>query len=53
MIFDGHLGGHDALVGDVDGDGDLDIFSKVWNLWPGNANEGKEHAEYLENKLFE
>jgi len=53
VIFDGELGGHDALVGDVDGDGDLDIFSKVWNLWPGNANNGREHAEYLENKLIE
>ena len=53
VIFDGKLGGHDALVGDVDGDGDLDIFSKVWNLWPGNANNGKEHADYLENKLID
>lgn len=53
VIFDGNLGGHDALVGDVDGDGDLDIFSKVWNLWPGNANNGKEHADYLENKLID
>jgi len=52
VIFDGKLGGHDALVGDVDGDGDLDIFSKVWNLWPQNANNGREHAEYLENKLI-
>jgi hypothetical protein len=53
VIFDGKLGGHDALVGDFDGDGDLDIFSKVWNLWPGNANNGKEHADYLENKLID
>jgi hypothetical protein len=51
VIFDGRLGGHDALVGDVDGDGDLDIFSKVWNLWPGNANNGMEHADCLENML--
>ena len=53
VIFDGRLGGHDALVGDVDGDGDLDIFSKVWNLWPENGNNGKEHADYLENKLID
>ena len=53
VIFNGKLGGHDALVGDVDGDGDLDIFSKVWNLWPQNPNNGKEHADYLENKLID
>jgi len=53
VIFDGKLGGHDAMIGDVDGDGDLDIFSKVWNLWPGNANNGMEHADYLENKLID
>jgi len=53
VIFDDKLGGHDALIGDVDGDGDLDIFSKVWNLWPGNANNGMEHADYLENKLID
>jgi hypothetical protein len=49
VIFDGKLGGHDALVGDVDGDGDLDIFSKVWNLWPENGNSGREHGDFLEN----
>jgi hypothetical protein len=53
VVLDAGLGGHDALVGDVDGDGDLDIFSKVWNLWPGNANNGKEHADCLENKLID
>ncbi len=50
VIFDGKLGGHDALVGDVDGDGDLDIYSKVWNLWPDNANEGREHGDFFENR---
>jgi hypothetical protein len=53
VILDAKIGGHDALVGDVDGDGDLDIFSKVWNLWPGNPNGGMEHADYLENKIIE
>jgi len=42
VIFDGRLGG----------DGNLDIFAKVWNLWPGNANNGMEHADCLENKLI-
>lgn len=51
VILDNKLGGHDALVGDADGDGDLDIFSKVWNLWPGSGNNGVEHGDFLENKI--
>lgn len=50
VIVDTKLGGHDALLGDADGDGDLDIFSKVWNLWPGSANNGLEHGDFFENK---
>lgn len=49
VIYDGKLGGHDTLVGDVDGDGDLDIYSKIWNRWPENANGGREHGDLLEN----
>ncbi|MEX0680649.1 MAG: VCBS repeat-containing protein [Balneolales bacterium] len=49
VIFDGRLGGHDALVGDVDGDGDLDVCAKIWNRWPENANAGREHADCLQN----
>ncbi|NHE58825.1 FG-GAP repeat domain-containing protein [Cyclobacterium plantarum] len=49
VIFDGNLGGHDALIGDIDGDGDPDIVSKIWKRWPGNANGGKEHVSWLEN----
>ena len=36
---------------DVDGDGDLDILSKVWNVWGDNANGGVEHVDVLENTL--
>jgi hypothetical protein len=49
VIFDGALGGHDAVIGDIDGDGDLDICSKIWKRSPLNANEGREHADCLEN----
>ncbi len=51
VIVDNRLGGHDVLVGDADGDGDLDLFSKVWNLWPGSINNGVEHGDFFENKL--
>ncbi len=53
VILDANLGGHEAVVGDVDGDGDIDICSKLWKPRPGNANGGKNHADYLENRLIE
>lgn len=49
VIFEGRLGGHDVRVADMDGDGDLDIVSKVWSPWPGNANGGRAHIDLLEN----
>jgi len=49
VILDAHLGGHEAVVADVDGDGDLDICAKLWDPRPDNANGGKNHADYLEN----
>lgn len=49
VILDMGLGGHDIQIGDIDGDGDVDIASKVWSRWPGNANGGKFHADWLEN----
>ena len=51
VIHRGRLGGHDALAADVDGDGDLDILSKIWNVWSENANGGTEHVDVLENTL--
>lgn len=49
VIFDGRLGGHDALIGDVDGSGYPDICAKIWNRWSENANSGREHADCLRN----
>ena len=49
VIFDGRLGGHEAVVADVDGDGDLDIGSKLWRPRRDNANDGRNHADFLEN----
>jgi len=51
VILDNGLGGHEAVVADVDGDGDLDICSKLWEPRKDNANGGKNHADYLENLL--
>lgn len=49
VILDQRLGGHDVHVGDVDGDGDIDIVSKIWAVWKGNGNDGKVHVDFLEN----
>lgn len=51
VIFDGKLGGHEAVVGDVDGDGDLDICAKLWFPRKDNAAGGKLHADFLENMM--
>ena len=49
VILDANLGGHEAVVGDVDGDGDLDICSKPWRASKTNANGGRVHFDFLEN----
>ncbi|MEW2923120.1 VCBS repeat-containing protein [Muricauda sp. ANG21] len=53
VILDNKIGGHDALVGDIDGDTDLDICSKVWHLWKGSGNHGIEHGDILINRIVE
>ena len=51
IILDAKLGGHELQVGDVDGDGDIDICSKAWGTRPWNAVNGAMHVDYLENQL--
>lgn len=49
VILDANLGGHELQVGDVDGDGDIDICSKPWGPRAWNGNAGKMHVDFLEN----
>ncbi|MCP5114573.1 MAG: VCBS repeat-containing protein [bacterium] len=49
VVFEGRLGGHDVRAADVDGDGDIDVVSKIWNTWRENANSGRVHVDYFEN----
>ena len=51
VILDNGLGGHEAVVADVNGDGDLDICSKLWRPRKDNANGGRNHADFVENLL--
>jgi hypothetical protein len=51
VILDARLGGQEAVVADFDGDGALDIVSKLWRPRKDNANGGKNHADPLENLL--
>jgi hypothetical protein len=49
VILDANLGGHAARVGDVSGNGLLDIVAKPWNPQPHNAVGGKAFVVFLEN----
>jgi hypothetical protein len=51
ILLDIRLGGHELQVGDVDGDGDIDIVSKPWSAAPTNGAGGKMHVDFLENRL--
>jgi hypothetical protein len=39
-------GWHEAQIGDVDGDGDMDIVSKIWN-----KDDGNYHLDFWENVI--
>ena len=49
VVFDGNLGGHATLVGDVTGNGLPDLISKPWNPSADNAVGGKRFVLFLEN----
>lgn len=50
VVFDQNIGGHDCQFADVDGDGDLDAYFKVWANLESNAYGGLPHVDYLENQ---
>lgn len=49
VILDANLGGHAAVVGDVTGNGLMDIIAKPWNPRPDNAVGGRMFVVFLEN----
>lgn len=49
VILDANLGGHEAVVGDVTGNGRLDIIGKPWRPHAQNAVGGKPFVVFLEN----
>jgi hypothetical protein len=49
VILDANLGGHDAVVGDVMGNGLPDILAKPWSPREGNAVGGRMFVLFLEN----
>ena len=49
VIYDGNLGGHAAVVGDVTGNGLPDVIAKPWRQQARNAVGGKMYVVFLEN----
>ncbi|MCB0665564.1 MAG: VCBS repeat-containing protein [Saprospiraceae bacterium] len=50
IVLDQNTGGHDVQFADVDGDGDLDAYYKIWATLSTNGLGGKSHVNFLENK---
>jgi hypothetical protein len=49
VILDANLGGHAAVLGDVTGNGKLDIVAKPWNASEKNALNGAVFVAFLEH----
>jgi arylsulfatase A-like enzyme len=49
VVLDARLGGHLAVGADFDGDGDIDLISKLWRPREDNGNGGNNHVDFLEN----
>lgn len=49
VILDANLGGHEAVVGDVTGNGRPDVIAKPWRPWADNAVGGRMFVVFLEN----
>ena len=49
VILDENLGGHEAVVGDVTGNGKPDVIAKPWRPHPENAVGGEMFVLLLEN----
>lgn len=49
IIFDGNLGGHALVAGDVTGNGQPDLLAKPWRASSSNALSGKMFILFLEN----
>ena len=50
VILDANLGGHEVVVGDVRGNGKLDIIAKPWSPHKDNAVGGKMFVLVLEQR---
>ena len=50
VILNANLGGHEIVVGDITGNGLLDIIGKPWAPRKENALEGKMFVVFLENQ---
>ncbi len=49
-VLDKRLGGHLAVAA-IDGDGGLNLISKLWRPRNDNGNHGRNHVDLLENLL--